>query len=119
MIEKYNPDSFRCNKHIVKITFNKNGYTGHISTKIGGNCKGSTILGTAIDFLEECNKDDIKKLIKNDCSLKLHSDGDEYWFSLDLCNENNDTLSFDDIDVQDLQNMIVGVEIVACEPENE
>ena len=124
MIEKYSPYSWK-HRHIVRITFNKDGYVGHIAFQIGGNCLGSEILETGLNFLDDCDEDNISNLVENDCKLKIHSDdfddGWEPWFSIELSNPKyvwgEATLIYDDIEPDDLKNLIVGIEIVDCIPE--
>lgn len=114
MIENYSPADY--NVHSIQITFNKDGYTGHIVTKLGGNCTGASVLETALSFVEDCDDDDVNRLTVNDCDFKLHYDED-YWFSLRLHNANGDELIIDDADDDDLKNIIIGVEIVECTPD--
>lgn len=124
MIEKYSPDGWE-HYHTVRITFNKDGYLGHISVRIGGNCLGSEILETGLNFLDDCDGDNIDNLVENDCKLDIHfddsDDGWEPWFSIELSNPKyvwgEDVLMYDDIEPDDLKNLIVGVEITECIPE--
>lgn len=124
MIEKYSPEGYE-NYHTVQITFNKDGYIGHIAFHIGGNCLGSEILETGLNFLDDCDEDNISNLVKNDCKFKIHlddsDDGWEPWFSIELSNPKyvwgEDVLIYDDIEPGDLKNLIVCVEITECIPE--
>ena len=117
MIEKYDPYSF-FNVHTLRITFNHEGYVGHIAYELGGNCKGLDIICRAADFFEECDKDDIKKLVENDCELSFDFDyEDEAAFCLTLT-KGSDKLMFNDITEDEVKEMVVSVEIVACEKED-
>lgn len=115
MLENYKPDKY--NVHTVKATFNKDGYTGHIAFKHGGNCKGASVLETALQFLNDCDENDISRLVENNCDLKLHCEDNECWFSLELHNADGDILGYDDIDTEDLLDLIVSAEIIACTAE--
>lgn len=122
MIDKYTPESTE-NTHTVRITFNNDGFIGHIAFTMGGNCKGADILECGVDYFDTCDADDIARLTENDCKLKLHADDEDWepWFSLELSNPKyawgEDTLQYDEIEVNDLKNLIVGVEIIDCVPE--
>lgn len=124
MIDKYSAKELSECTHIVRLTFNNDGYIGHIAFSIGGNCKGAEILECGVDYLDTCDFEDIQNLVENDCKLKLHTDDDEDWepwFSIELSNPKyawgEDVMQYDDIDVEDLKNLLVGVEITAYEPE--
>ncbi|HIY02717.1 MAG TPA: DUF5406 domain-containing protein [Candidatus Blautia faecipullorum] len=100
MMKKYDPN-IKNGIHTVKITLQLFDYVGHIINKIGGNCKGKTILD--YDFECECEFPD------NDCELEYHEDGD--YFSCVLRNEKGDPLECEN-DAQEMNNMIVAVEIL-------
>lgn len=117
MIESYEPQDR--NYHYIKVTFAHADYFGHAVLKVGGNCKGASILSEGLDFWENCDTEDIKNLIHNDCQLSLYGgDYDEYWFKITLSNlSTGDTMYFDELDDEELTNMIVAVEFVKVEPE--
>ena len=50
MIQNYQPEEY--NDHYVRLTLNKNGYVGHITDKIGGNCKGTQLLISGMNIIE-------------------------------------------------------------------
>lgn len=113
MIEKYSPSTR--NIHIVRITFNKDGYTGHVSYMIGGNSKGAAILETASDFFTNCDIDDVNRLNENDCQLKLDFDDEgKPIFSLILKNQTGETLVIDDFSDDDLNDIMSATEIADC-----
>lgn len=99
-MKEYNPNITN-GTHTVRITLQIWDYIGHITQKIGGNCKGRDILG--FDF--ECEGE----FSDSDCQLKYHEDRD--FFSCVLKNEDGDTLQ-GDYDVQEMNDMIVAIEIV-------
>lgn len=113
----YNPD-YR-NTHTIRITLNSNGYIGHIATKVGGNTKGADVLEYALNFIEDCDDNDIENLVENDCNFELCSDEDEeeFWFSMTLINSDGDKLIFSDAEERDVKDIIVSVEIIDCIPE--
>ena len=116
MIEKYSPGRF--NKHIIRLTLNKDGYVGHISIQVGGNCTGEAIRETGITFFEDCDEDDILNLMENDCQLEVHTDDDYDVIGFSLCLRNGDKeLMLDEVDEDDIKNIIVAAEIVDCTPE--
>lgn len=99
-MKNYNPNIYR-GIHTVKITLQTLEYKGHIIKKIWGNCKGRNIL----DFDFECEDD----FPDNDCQMKYYKDDD--YFTCVLKDENGDTMSCDG-DAEEMNNMIVGVEII-------
>lgn len=99
-MKNYNPNIYR-GIHTVKITLQTWEYKGHIIKKIGGNCKGRNIL----DFDFECEDD----FPDNDCQMKYYEDDD--CFTCVLKDENGNTMRCDG-DAEEMNNMIVGVEII-------
>lgn len=102
---EYNPN-IRYGTHKVKITLQQWDYTGHVVTEIGGNCKGRTILESAMDL-------DSNELIGNDCSFSImdEPDDDNYWFKCVLKNDRGDTLQIED-ECDRLDAYIVAAEII-------
>lgn len=117
MIENYTPN-YR-NEHLVRVTFNYKGYIGHITASVGGNCKGTSILKYALNIFDEYDQDDIESLAENDCEFFYDEDNDD--FSITLYNPQNktDTNTYKNVFQKDIENMVVGVEIVSCSEENE
>lgn len=119
MIEVYSAGEYDTSTHTIRLTLNRDGYVGHIAFTMGGNCRGSEILECGVDYFDTCDAEDIQNLIENDCNLELHAGDEDWepWFSLELTKPGSDTdvLQYDDIDVEDLKNLLVGVEIIACE----
>lgn len=117
MIENYEPN-YR-NEHYVMVTFNYKGYIGHITSSVGGNCKGTHILNYALNIFDEYGQDDIESLIENDCNLSYDEDYD--CFSIKLYNpqDKTDVLVFDDSTQREIEDMVVGVEIISCSEEKE
>lgn len=99
-MKNYDPNIYR-GVHTVKITLQIWEYKGHIIKRVGGNCKGRTIL----DFDFECED----SFSDNDCQLKYHEDLD--YFSCVLKDEEGNTLKCDG-DAEEMNDMIVGIEII-------
>lgn len=98
--------------HTVKITLQFQDFIGHIIAKIGGNCHGKTVL----DFDFECEDEFDTDFVKNDCNLKYDEEYDS--FQLTLKNDKGEKLALEMSD-DELNNMIVGLEIVDFVPESE
>jgi hypothetical protein len=118
MITNYKPAER--NTHTVRITFNSEGYTGHISYKVGGNLKGLDIIENAVSFIETCDEDDIERLVENDCQFEIDFDDetDEATFGIVLT-KGEDNSKFIDILEDDIRNMIVAVEIADVKSETD
>ena len=99
-MKNYDPNIYR-GVHTVKITLQIWEYKGHIIKRVGGNCKGRTIL----DFDFECED----SFSDNDCQLEYHEDLD--YFSCVLKDEEGNTLKCDG-DAEEMNDMIVGIEII-------
>lgn len=117
---RYNPKNR--NTHVVRVTFNSDGYEGHIAMRVGGNTRGGDILKYALDFIENCDDNDIENLVENDCTFELCSDEDdeEFWFNMTLTRENgvvSDKLVISEAEDSEVKDMIVSVAIVDCQPE--
>ena len=101
-MKEYNPNIHE-GVHKVRITLQQWGYKGHIVYNVHGNCQGLTILNTA-DF-----ETDSYEHSENDCNLKFN---EEYEiFSLELKNENGDTLEIR-ADSAEMNDMMVAIEIL-------
>lgn len=96
----YDPNIYR-GVHTVKIKLQKWEYKGHIIRRVGGNCKGLSLLD--FDFYCECDFPD------NDCQLEYHEDRD--CFSCILKDEDGNPLKCDG-DAEEMNDMIVGIEII-------
>ena len=118
MIANYKPDYK--NQHTVRITLNDEGYVGHINLPIGGNCKGMSILESALSWLENGDMDDLNTG-SNDCELDMiypdeDDDEDVVRFSFVLSN-GEDKRVYDDYTDEEFQHLVVAVEIIECIPE--
>lgn len=98
-MREYDPNIWK-GIHTVKITLQRWDYVGHIIQKIGGNCKGRSML--YFDFECECDFPD------NDCQLTYHEDDD--FFTCILKNEEG-TLECEG-DASEMNDMIVSIEII-------
>lgn len=114
---RYNPK--HRNTHTVRVTFNSDGYEGHIAMKVGGNTRGGDILNYALNFIEDCCDDDIENLVENDCTFELCSDEneEEFWFNMTLTNDSGDKLVVSEAEESEVKDMIVSVAIVNYQPE--
>lgn len=116
MIDSYTP--FDYNTHTVRITFNWCGAVGHISYILKGNCKGAAILESALDFVSDCDTDDIENLVENDCNFSMSSNNDPL-FCLHLLQDKDHVVVMDGLDEKELEELIVAVEITECKGEVE
>lgn len=115
-IDKYVPLDY--NTHTVRITFNWCGAVGHISYVLKGNCKGADILESALDFISDCDMNDIENLVENDCHLAM-SGNDDPIFCLHLHKDKNNDVMLSELDAKEVEELIVAVEIVDCKGEIE
>lgn len=99
-MKSYDP-TIRYGTHTVEITLQQYGYTGHVTQRINGDCKGRTIL----DFDFECEDENLE----SDCNLKFHEDSYDY-FTATLKDPEGNTLDVDGY-AEDFNNMIVKMEI--------
>lgn len=100
-MKNYDPN-IRYGTHTVEITLQQWEYTGHVTQRINGNCKGRTIL----DFDFECEDGNLE----SDCNLKFHEDSYDY-FTATLKDPEGNTLDVDGY-AEDFNNMIVKMEII-------
>lgn len=110
MLNKYNPK--HKGTHIIRVTFMQRNYVGHISYKMGGNCRGAALLNP--EFLESDNQSDIDLYVENDCSLKW--DEETETFSVTLKNPEGDELYIED-ESDEISDMIVGIEFTDYTPD--
>lgn len=104
----YDPNIYE-GTHTVKVTLQEWDYTGYVIMTISGNCKGASILESAIDLDEF--EDNISE---NQCKFKVFDepdDDDNYWFSCILYRDNGDELDVED-ELNSLSNYIVKAEII-------
>ncbi len=106
MIKKYDPNIYDAT-HTVRITLMQWDYVGHISRRVGGNCKGADLLNA--DCFEFDNQDDIDRYVENDCELSYNEEYDEY--TAVLTKPNGDQLEVQGNE-QEMKNMVVAIEFV-------
>lgn len=106
-MKNYNVNGYR-GIHTIRVTFMCEDYVGHIAYKVGGNCKGATLLNT--DFLENDTQEDIERYVENDCCFEYNEDCD--CFSYVLRNSDGDTWEFGDESPNDVANIVVSIEII-------
>lgn len=110
MLKQYNPSGK--NVHTIRVTFMKQGYTGHIAFEVYGNCCGADLLN--VDFLESDTQQDIEQYTENDCSFSF-DEGSEC-FSATLKDKNGRTCDIEG-DEETIRSMIVSIEIADVRPE--
>lgn len=99
-MKNYDPNMSR-GIHTIKITLQIWDYVGHIIHKVGGNCRGLSVL----EFDFEC----WNEFEENDCHLEY--DEDYGYFVCILKNSDGDTLSCE-CDVGEMNDMVVAIEIL-------
>lgn len=95
--------------HTVEIDLQSDEYKGTISYKTGGNCLGLSILNSALSSIEDMDYEPIDEQSKRYVVL----DDEGYMIGFRLFDDNGDYCIIED----DLENCVVGVRIVAVEPE--
>ena len=101
MIDFYDPNFQGI--HVIRVTFMQWNYVGHVSFRIGGNCKGAEVLDLfSLEF-------DIS-FIENDCRLCFDDDYNIYHVTLK--NTDGDELEVEG-DIEEIKDMIVSIEIVS------
>ena len=96
--------------HTCRITLMEREFVGHVTFKIGGNCRGKDILEAALEYLEDPSK------FESDCQLRYDEETYEYSFVL---SDGEKNLEYDGIDYFDLYDMMVAVEIIDYEEEKD
>ena len=103
MLKSYNKIGGNIGTHTCRLTLMERDYVGHVTFKIGGNCRGASILESALDYLEDPSR------LESDCRFKCYDDGTLY--SVVLSNGET-TCCYPDMDYDELCDMIVAVEII-------
>lgn len=93
--------------HTARITLMEDCYKGYVSIEIGGNCRGASILESAIDFF-----DDPSSFTSNCNFVCIFDDDDKPWFSFVLSDGNGNEAAYVDVELRELMNMMVAVEII-------
>ena len=106
-MENYDPN-IAYGIHTVRVTMQQWEYVGHIIWRIGGNCKGKSVLN--FDFEDYEDGFDLE----NDCEMKC----DDGWFSCVLHDEKGDALEVDG-EREEMNALIVGMEVLDFVPESE
>lgn len=104
MINFYDPN-FQ-GVHVIRVTFMQWGFVGHIAFKIGGNCKGASLLD--FTFLDCDVQEDIDRYTENDCQFSFDEDYEIYRAMLK--NTDGDGLEVEG-DTEEFKDMVVGIEI--------
>ena len=97
--------------HTVRVHVQDGNFKGYIDFTIGGNCKGKDVLN--FDF-EEIDADDIARMELHNLEIKSAGDG---YFYIKIHDDNHMDWTDGEYEAYDLDNMIVGIEIVSFEPE--
>lgn len=109
-MESYIANNYRNGVHEYRITLMCDAYSGHITSRIGGNVRGSEILRHAIEFIE-----DGYGMFSSDCDFRF-DDEDGSFCSFTLSDAEGNELEFEDCDIEEAENYVVAVEIVGYEP---
>lgn len=96
-------------KHTIKVSFMIWDYKGYVTYKVGGNTKGLSLIAIDSDDLYDANFEE------NPINFR---DLSEDWFSMELTNDKGKTTLVED-EFDRLGDYIVGVEIIAHEPDEE
>lgn len=104
MIHYYDPNFEGV--HVIRVTFLRWDYIGHIAFNIGGNCKGAELLDCTL--WEGDSQEDIDLYSENDCQFSFHEEDKVY--SAILKNAKGDTLEVKG-DEDDFTAMTVAIEI--------
>ena len=106
-MDGYDPNLYMTSQ-VVRITFTRWRYTGHIAFQINGNCKGASIIesGIAVD-------DWPSKLVENDCGFSFIDDDEfgEVW-RMHLKNPEGEALEIEEYEAKGVEDMITAVEII-------
>lgn len=94
-------------KHTIKVSFMIWDYKGYVAYKVGGNTKGLSLITIDSDSLYDADFKDNPVNFRN---------LDEDWFAMELTNDKGDSTHVED-EFDRLGDYIVGVEIIAHEPE--
>jgi hypothetical protein len=90
--------------HKVKITLQQWDHKGTVVAEVKGNCKGRSVLESAIELYEE-------NIVETDCNFKFIDNGEAEGFHCELKNDSGGTLEIDE-EWDELEDLIVGVEII-------
>ena len=92
--------------HVIRVTFMQWGYVGHVAFKIGGNCKGASLLDCT--FLECDAQEDIDRYTENDCKFRFDEEYEIYQATLKNADGDELEVKGDEFEFKD---MVVGIEI--------
>ncbi|MDD3337857.1 MAG: DUF5406 family protein [Lachnospiraceae bacterium] len=111
-LKEYDPNLCHSdNLQTIKVTLMCWEFVGHVYMKLGGNCKGRSLL----DFDFDCESDFDTPSTHNDCNLHYHENGD--FFSYTLRDAAGNELE-GERDASEMNDLITGIEIIAVEPED-
>jgi hypothetical protein len=114
MINNYDPN-YSFGEHTVRVTIQKWQYKGTIKVKVGGDCKGLSILEDIDDFIY-----DQADTLESDCNFILleESENDnDPWFRAVLKDNEGNEFQLEDY-WNALEKAIVAVEIIDFVPES-
>ena len=97
--------------HTIRVYLQDKKFKGYFEFNIDGNCKGTTVLN--IDF--ECfDQEFLSKVKVHGMKISCVEDllnAQEYYYKLTLENNNGDTCDYD-LNAHELNDMVVGLEII-------
>lgn len=102
-------DNHSSRLHTVRVTFQWQQYKGHIAYEVGGRSLGLNAMD--VDF-EMWDMSDIYNLKENDCKFNWNEEHDSW--ELILRDEYGNECEMNDIEENEINNYVVGVEIINC-----
>lgn len=97
--------------HTIKVSLQDDEYKGSFTYKIGGNCKGISVLSFDVSCEHEKQ---IAKWKKTDCAIELDYEGN---LIVTLTNPQTKETCRYELDDDEFMRMIVGVEIIEFQSE--
>ena len=107
IMREYNPN-IAYGIHTVKVTLQQWEYTGHIIWRVGGNCKGKSVLNFDFEDFEDGFD------LENDCEIEC----DDGLLSCILHDGEGNELEIEG-EWEEMNELIVGMEVIDFVPESE
>jgi len=103
--------------HTIKVNLQWDKYKGEILLKIGGNCLGASVIGSALSLIEDSGFKPDMQIESNKKHIRVAESGKDEGYPIDylLYNEAGDVLI---IDYTDIADSVVGVQIVEWEADH-
>lgn len=108
----YDPN-IRWNDTVVELRLQQWEYSGTLRVVVGGNCKGRSVLESAMEL------DDENSIMYNGCGFEVVEDDDgEYWFKCTLIDAENNELEVEE-EIDDLDDFIVSATIISISEQDD